>query len=82
MTPRRFSFLLKRYERRTKQEDRRAGAVIAALYNIHTRESDTDPLKGWQDFFPEWKEQKPIQTEDQMFQAMMMWTKSTEGLSH
>lgn len=56
--------------------------MVAAMYNIHTRQAETDPLHGWQDSFPEWKERQPIQTDEQMLQAMMMWTKSTEGLSH
>lgn len=81
MTPRQFSCLVKRYERRMKQEDRRAGAVIAALYNIHTRESDAAPLQGWQDFFLEWREAPREQTEEEMIEVMRAFAASrNEGL--
>lgn len=51
------------------------------LYNIN-RDPAKDPSgKDWDDFFTEWKEPLPLQTEDEMFQAMMLWTKQREGLS-
>lgn len=64
-----------------KREDRRAGEIIAILYNIN-RDSRKDP-KGldWQDVFPEWREER-IQSEDEMFEAMQMWVGPPEGLSH
>lgn len=83
MTPRQFRCLTLRYERKVKQEDRRAGGVIAALYNIHTRESETDPVKDWQDYFPEWREEQREQTEDEMFELMQLFAaKNNEGLSN
>lgn len=73
--------MVKRFEERVKREDRRAGGIIAQIYNMN-RDVEKDP-KGldWQDYFTEWKEEPEEQTEDQMFEAMMLWTKSTEGLS-
>lgn len=73
--------LTDRYKERTKREDRRAGEIIAILYNIN-RDSIKDP-KGldWQDVFPEWKEEG-LQSEDEMFEAMQMWVGPPEGLSH
>lgn len=72
------------FKERVKREDRRTGGVIAALYNIHTRASETDPIHDWQDYFPEWKEEQPIvaQTEDEMFETMKLLAKRTEGLNH
>lgn len=50
------------------------------LYNIH-RDAKMDPHgKDWDDFFSEWKEPLKDQTEDQMFQTMMMLAKATEVL--
>lgn len=73
--------LVERYRDRLKREDRRAGEVVAILYNLN-RDPEKDP-KGidWDDVFPEWKEARP-QTEDEMFEAMLLFAKSTEGLSH
>lgn len=79
---RQFDLLAERRTLELKRADRRAGGIMAALYNIHTRASVTDPIQDWQNFFPEWKEPLPPQTEDEMLEAMMLWTKSTEGLSH
>lgn len=57
---------------------------MAALYNLNTRSSETDPVQDWQDFFTEWKEdqpEEPEQTEEEMFQIMSGFAKSrTEGL--
>lgn len=46
------------------------------LYNIN-RDGERDP-KGaeWWDFFTEWK---PIQTEMDMYEAMLAWTQPTKG---
>lgn len=82
MTPRQFDFMWERFRDQQKRADRRAGGVIAMLYNIN-RDSKLDPNGlDWMDFFTEWKEPSRPQTEDEMFQAMIMWTQSTEGLSH
>jgi hypothetical protein len=72
---------VERYQRQQKQEDRRAGGVIAMLYNVN-RDPDKDP-KGldWFDFFPEWREARE-QTEEELFEMMMLFTKQREGLSH
>lgn len=73
--------MVERYRDREKRADRRAGGVIAMLYNIN-RDSKTDPNGlDWMDFFTEWKEEPEEQTEEQMFMTMMMLTKRTEGLT-
>jgi hypothetical protein len=72
-----------RHRDRVKREDRRAGEIIAILYNIN-RDSEKDP-KGidWQDVFLEWKEEPKEQTEEEMLALMQLFaTKSNEGLSH
>lgn len=80
LTLRQFVLLGERHRDQEKRADRRAGGIIAALYNIHTRTSETDPVKDWQDYFTEWKEESADQTEEQMFETMLLLTKSTEGL--
>lgn len=82
MTARQFDYLVKRYRDELKREDRRAGEIVAMLYNAN-RDATIDP-KGleWRDFFPEWKEEPTEQTEDEMFEAMLLFTKQREGLSH
>lgn len=82
MTPRLFSFLLKRHEQGIKRADRRAGGVIAALYNLNSRTEESDPVQEWWDYFTEWKPEPESQTDDEMFQAMMAFTKQREGLPH
>jgi hypothetical protein len=77
-----FSLLVERRQRQTKQEDRRAGGIIAALYNLNSRTSETDPIRDWQDFFTEWKEPEADQTEEEMLEMMLAFTKQTEGLPH
>lgn len=77
---RQFELLADRRAVELKRADRRAGGIIAALYNIHTRSSETEPVKDWQDYFTEWKEGPEEQTEDKMFETMMRWTQATEGL--
>lgn len=75
--------LVERHREMQKRADRRAGGVIAALYNVHTRTEETDPIRDWWDFFPEWKEEPEEQTEEEMLAVMQMFaTKSNEGLSH
>lgn len=74
MTPRRFSYLVKRFEDREKREDHRAGEIVAMIYNAH-RDTDED-RKGlrWYDWFPAWKPEPEEQTEDEMFAMMQMFT--------
>lgn len=52
------------------------------IYNSN-RNQEIDP-KGaeWWDWFPIWKEEPEEQTDDEMFAAMMMFTKQREGLPH
>lgn len=81
MTPRQFNYLAERHQERVKREDRRAGEIVAMLYNAN-RDSEKDPSGlDWRDFFPEWKEKSTEQTEEEMFKAMLMFTKQREGLS-
>lgn len=73
--------LADRHKERVKREDRRAGEVVAILYNIN-RDSEKDPRgMDWQDVFAEWKEER-FEDEDEMFAAMKLFAQSTEGLSH
>lgn len=77
LTFREFSLLLDRQQERTKREDRRAGEVVALLYNVN-RSDKADPID-WRDVFPEWKEQTE-ETEDEMLRAMEMWAAATKHL--
>lgn len=79
MSPRMFSLLAQRHEVRLKREDRRSGGIIAALYNIHTRSSESDTVHDWTDFFREWQ---PVQSEDEMYKTMLVWTGAPGGLTH
>lgn len=65
-----------------KRADRRAGEVVAILYNLN-RDTDKDPQGiQWQDVFPEWKEEK-VQSDEEIFEAMQLWVgPMPEGLSH
>ena len=86
MTPRQFDYLVVRYRDRLRREDRRAGEIVAILYNAN-RDSKEDP-KGvdWQDVFPEWKEppnEPEEQSEEEMFETMKLFAAAhPEGLSH
>jgi hypothetical protein len=81
MTFREFVLRAERHKDWLKREDRRAGVIVAALYNLNARTSETDPVQNWDDFFIEWKEPTKEQTEEKMLQAMMLFAKSTnEGL--
>lgn len=81
MTPRLFSLLVNRYREQMKRADRRAGGVIAMLYNIN-RDSKLDPNGlDWQDFFTEWKEVPREQTEKEMIETMSAFATSTQELS-
>ena len=77
--------MVERYRERLKREDRRAGGIIAASYNL-ARASESDPLYDWWDFFAEWKEDRPEpreQTEEEMFEVMKLFAAAhPEGLSH
>ncbi len=65
---------MERYKEGLARADRRAGEVVAMLYNVN-RDGQKDP-KGsdWLDFFPEHRP-KEWQGQDAMFDALMMWTK-------
>lgn len=82
MHHRRFDYLVERHKDRMKRADRRAGEIVAILYNLN-RDPKEDP-KGidWTDVFAEWKEEPPEQTEDEMLETMFAFAASTEGLSH
>ena len=73
--------MVERHNQKVKREDRRAGEIIAILFNIN-RDAEKMPNGiDWQDVFPEWKEERPEQTEEEMFLVMAGFAKSTEGLS-
>jgi hypothetical protein len=58
------------------REDRRAGEVVAMLYNIN-RDRKKDP-KGWTwlTVFPEHQPPVKHQSEDEMFANMMQWARA------
>lgn len=55
--------------------------MIAALYNVHTRTSETDPVQDWTDFFTEWKKEPREQTEEEMIEVMRAFATSTQGMT-
>lgn len=63
-----------------RRQDRRAGEIVAMLYNVHRDQKKDATGKGWQDFFPEWQQRTPVMTDDQMFEAMQMWARVTAPL--
>lgn len=67
---------------RVKRADRRAGEIFAILYNINRDHKEDPDGMEWQDLFPEWKEAKEPQSEDEMFNAMQMWVTTTKGQTH
>lgn len=72
--PRRFALYCERYQARERRADRRAGEVVAMLYNIN-RDQDKDPTGArWDDFFPQ---VEPEQSDEQMLDAMMTWARVT-----
>lgn len=77
-----FSLLVERSRDQMKRADRRAGGIMAALYNLNARASETDPIHDWWDFFSEWKPPMKEQTEEEMLATMLLFTKQTEGLPH
>lgn len=82
MTPRMYGLLLKRHEWQRKVEDRRAGEVVAMLYNLN-RDDTKDPVGwDWTDVFPEWGEPVRLQSEDEMFNAMQAWVGPAKELSN
>lgn len=71
LTPRLFEELSDRWKAAQARADRRAGEVVAMLYNIN-RDRKADPRgKAWDDWFPQEDRSEP-QTDDQMFAAMKM----------
>ena len=76
--------MVERFRERNKREDRRAGEIVALLYNSN-RDTERDQ-KGidWTAVFPEWKEEQEEQTDEEMFRtmAMLFATKPIEGLSN
>lgn len=79
MTPRQFFLLVDRRADENKRQDRRAGEVVALLYNVN-RDTKKDPRGiDWLDVFPEWKEEAR-QTEERMLETMEMWVAATSKL--
>lgn len=73
LTLRRLMALIDRRKAQIQIEDRRAGTIVAMMYNLK-RDAKKDP-KGWtwQDVFPEHKEAPRAQTDEEMLNAMMIW---------
>lgn len=79
MTPRLFSHLVERHNEKVKREDRRAGEIVAILYNAN-RNVEKDPAGiEWQDVFTEWKEPEREQSEEEMLANMRLWAEATRG---
>lgn len=72
--------MVERYREREKRADRRAGGVMAALYNLQTRAQETDPILDWDDFFTEWKGPPKEQTEEEMYEKMLQFAAMTQHL--
>ena len=81
MTPKQLALLLDRDEERRRAADRRAGEIVATLSNIHVDRTKRPDGFTWLDVFPEWKEPEPAQTEEQMYQTMLLWTRITKRKS-
>lgn len=77
MTPRQFGHLVDRHKQRQRAEDRRAGVVAAMIYNAHRNPKKDAKGWTWLDVFPEHRPPKVVQTDDQMFEAMKLWTAAT-----
>lgn len=74
LTMRQFEALLERRTEDRKSQDRRAGEITAMLYNAH-RDVEKDPRGAtWWDFFPEWADPDEPQTDEQMLNAMILWS--------
>lgn len=82
MTLKEFALRAERHRERVKREDRRAGEIVAILFNANRDPDKLDAIE-WQDVFSEWKEPKesiPEQTEEQMLDTMKLLAASTRGL--
>lgn len=80
MTPRQFNYLVERYRERLRREDRRAGEIIAILFNINRDSKAMPDGIEWQDVFPEWKEKPKHQTEEQMLATLKLWAIATNRM--
>ena len=69
-----FFRLLDRWRENEARADRRAGEVVAMLYNVN-RDAKKDPKgRDWTTWFPQTAEQeKAQQSDDEMFKAMKMF---------
>lgn len=74
MTPRLFHGLLKRHEERLRREDFRFGQLWALRAEISRDEKKRGQPYTWLDAFPQWHEPTPEQDEDQMLEAMVIWS--------
>lgn len=72
LTLKQLGVLRERYMGQVRAEDRRAGEIVAMIYNVN-RDQKKDP-KGatWEDIFPE-RADAEQQTDEQMYAAMMLW---------
>lgn len=77
LTPRQFGFLSERHAMAVRMADRRAGEVVAMLYNAN-RDTKKDPEGAtWLSFFPEHRAEPVAQTDEEMLAAMTLWAKAT-----
>lgn len=51
------------------------------IYNANRNHEEDPAGKVWRDFYSEWKPEVEEQTEEEMFQTMLLFTKAREGLS-
>lgn len=69
-----FLRLVERHRAEERRADHRAGVLAAAMYNVQ-RVKRTDHFFEWTEFFPEHTPPRPLQTDEEMLGAMMLWAK-------
>lgn len=78
LTPRLFRLLQDRWYEHERRQDRRAGEMVAAIYNVNRDPKKSDIFK-WDEFFPGRSVAKRQQSEQEMFDNMMAWVAKTGG---
>lgn len=54
-------------------DDRRAGEIVAILWNVNRDSKKTPDPVTWLDVFPEHREAPREQTDEEMLMAMRLW---------
>jgi hypothetical protein len=76
LTPRLFRLLQDRWYEHERRQDRRAGEMVAAIYNVNRDPKKSDIFK-WDEFFPGRSVARRQQTDEEMLMAMQMWVAKT-----